>query len=99
METPPSTTRVAAKALREETIPNPQSPLQAYQVDDNFTPLKFSIQDVFETIKGQRWVKHPKPKSHDSPRLEMKDYCSFHGWPGASDCPMLVPRKYLKKLV
>ena len=30
-------------------FPNPQrSPLRAYRVDDNFTPLKLPIQDVFK---------------------------------------------------
>jgi len=53
-------------------------PIRAYWVDDNFIPLKLPIQDVFEAIKGQPWVKHPKVKQNDPARLGTKDYCSFH---------------------
>jgi len=55
-----------------------QSPLRTYRVDDNFTPLKLPIQDVFEAIKGQPWVKHQEAKSHDPTRPKAKDYFSFH---------------------
>jgi len=55
-----------------------QSTLRAYRVDDSFTLLKLPIQDIFEAIKGQPWVKHPEAKPHDPARPGAKDYYSFH---------------------
>jgi len=55
-----------------------QNQPRAYQVSDNFTPLKLPIQDVFEAIPGQPWVCHLKAKTSDHVRLGAKDYSSFH---------------------
>ena len=51
---------------------------RAYQISDNFTPLKLPIQDVFEAIKGQLLVKSLEANTHDPARPEARDYCSFH---------------------
>jgi len=78
-ETSPLTTRVAGRALlrRDHSRPSAGFTL-SLRVDDSFTPLKLPIQDVFEAIKGQPWVKHPEAKQHDSACPGVKDYCSFH---------------------
>ena len=72
---------------------------RAYQISNSFTPLKLSIQDVFEAVKGQIWVKRPEAKTHDLARRGAKDYCSFHNSQGhqTSQCRSL--HKNLEDLV
>jgi len=53
-----------------------EAPMQgqprAYQIFDSFTSLKLPIQDAFEAIKGQLWVKRPEANTRDPthPKLE-----------------------------
>jgi len=51
-------------AFKKRPFPHPQqSPLQA-RVNDSFIPLKLSIQDIFEAIKSQPWVKRFEEQSN-----------------------------------
>ena len=68
-------------------------------MDTSFTPPKLPIQDVFEAIKGQPWVKHPEVKPHDATRLGAKDYYSFHDCKGHQTSQCWSLSKYLKDLV
>jgi len=99
-DTPTSTTRIADKALsRSDHSHTLQSPLRVYWVDDSFTPLKLSIQDVFKAIKGQPWVKCPEAKPHDFARPRAKVYCSIHDNKGHRTSQCCSLRKYLEDLV
>ena len=40
--------------------------------------LKLPIQDIFEAIKGEHWVKRPEANTSDPTRPEARDYYSFH---------------------
>ena len=56
-------------ASKKRPFSNPkQSPLQAYQVDDNFALLKLPIYDVYKAIKVNPGVKRPEAKPHDPAR-------------------------------
>ena len=86
-------------AFKKRSFPHPQqSPLRAYRVDKSFTPLKLPIQDVFEAIKGQPWVKHPEAKQHDPARPEAKNYCSFHDSKRHQTSQCRSFRKYLEDI-
>jgi len=64
--------------FKKRPFSNPQQRLfRTYRVNNNFTLLKLPIQDVFEVIKGQLWMRRPKPKPHNPSYFRTKDYCSF----------------------
>jgi len=68
-------------------------------VDDSFTPLKLPIQDVYEAIKNQPWVKRPESKQHNLARPGAKDYRFFHDNKGLQTSQFRSLRKYLKDLI
>jgi len=39
----------------------PSSPIQSYRSAERFTPLRLTIDEVFNTFKDQPWVRRPKP--------------------------------------
>jgi len=71
----------------------------SYRVDDRFAPLKLPIQDVFEAIKGQPWVKRPKTKLHELIRPGVKDYYSFHDRKGHQTFQCQSLCKYFEYLI
>jgi len=41
------------------------SPLRAFRTEEYFTPFRLSINEIFNTIKDQSWVRRPKPIRYD----------------------------------
>ena len=62
-------------------------------MEEHFTLLRFSINEVFNAIKDQQWVKRSKPIQYDSTLLGAEEYCKGHQ---TIHCKSF--RKYLEEL-
>jgi len=88
------------RRFEEATILIPSvEPTLAYQVSNSFALPKLPIQDVFEAIKGQPWVRRLKAKTLDHVRPGVRDYCSFHDNKGHWTSKYQSLRKYFEDLV
>ena len=54
------------------------NPLRAFRMEQHFIPSRLPINEVFNAIKDQPWVRRPKPIQHDPTLSEVEDYCSYH---------------------
>jgi len=100
---PPNTT---TKARNHSTSTNRRAPpnssynmFHAYGAEEFFTPLKLPIEEVFQAIKDEPWVKRPSPIQNDPSRLGSKEQCSFHDGMGhkINQCRSLW--RYLESLI
>jgi len=60
----------------------PSSPIQDYRSAERFTPLKLSINEVFNTFKDQPWVRHSKLIQPNPSLIGSEEYYSFHDYKG-----------------
>ena len=55
-----------------------QNPLQTYKaMQQHFTPLRLPINEIFNTIKDQPWIRHPRPFQYDPSLFKAEEYCSY----------------------
>jgi len=52
------------------------SPLGAYKPIEQFTPLRLLINEAFNTINDQLWVRRPRPIQYDPSAPRVEEYCS-----------------------
>ena len=52
--------------------------LQAYKMIEQFTPLRLPINEVFNTVKDQPWVKRLRPIQYDPSLPGIEEYCSYY---------------------
>jgi len=45
---------------------------------EHFTPLKLSINNIFNTINDQPWVRRPRPIQHNPSFSRSEEYYSYH---------------------
>ena len=74
------------------------SPLRAYKSIEQFTLLRLSINEVFNTIKDQPWIRRPTPIQYDHSHPRAEEYCYHDGKEHKTiHCRSL--RRYLKELI
>jgi len=52
------------------------SPLQSYRSMLHFTPQRLPINEIFNAIKDQPWVRRPRLIQHNPSLFELEEYCS-----------------------
>jgi len=68
-------------------------------MEEYFTPLRFLINEVFNAIKDQPWIRHPRPLQHNPTLPEEEECCSYHDSNGRYTMHCRSLQKYLKELV
>ena len=64
-----------------------------------FTPLRLPINEVFNAIKDQQWVKRLKPIQYNPILLRVEEYYSYHDSKGHQTIHCRSFLKYLEELV
>ena len=66
---------------------------------ERLTLLKLPIDEVYNTIKYQPWVRRPKPLLHNPSLFESEEYCSYDEGKGYQTIHCWALRKYLEELI
>ena len=66
---------------------------------ERLTPLKLPVNEIFNTIKDQPWVRPPKLIQHNFSLPESEEYCSHHDYKGYQTVHCWALRRYLEELV
>jgi len=64
-----------------------------------FTSLRLSINEVFNAIKDQQWVRPSKPIQYNLTLPRTEEYCSFHDRKRHKTIHCSSPQWYLEELV
>ena len=56
--------------------------LRAYKPIEQFTQLRLPVNEIFNTIKDQRWVRRSRPAQYDLSHSRAKKCCSYHDGKG-----------------
>jgi len=51
---------------------------QTLKMEQHFTALRLPINEVYNAIKDERWVRHPTLIQYDPIIPEVQEYCSYH---------------------
>jgi len=68
-------------------------------MEDYFSPLRLPINEVFNAIKDQSWVKRPEPIQYNPMLPGAEEYYSYHDSKGHQTVHCRSLQKYLEKLV
>ena len=75
------------------------NPCKTFKREKHFTPLRLPIDEVFNVIKDQSWVRRPKSIQYDLALPITKEYYSYHYSKAHQTIHCRNLRKYLKELV
>jgi len=73
------------------------SPLRAYKSIEQFTLLRLSINEVFNAIKDQPWIRRPRPIQYDHSHPRAEEYC-YHDCKGHKTIHCRSLQRYLEEL-
>jgi len=52
--------------------------VQAFKMKEHLRPLRLPINEIFNTIKDQAWIKRPKSIQYNPTLSGAEEYCSYH---------------------
>jgi len=71
----------------------------SHRIHSKFSRWRLPINEVFNAIKDQPWVKHPKPFQYNHTLSGAEEYCSYHDGKRHQTVYYRSLRKYLKELI
>jgi len=91
---------ISQPAYKKQALPVlTPNPLQAFNMEQHFTPLRLPINEVFNIILDQLWVKCLKPIQYDPTVLRVEEYYSYYDSKRHQTIQCRSLRKYLEELV
>jgi len=66
---------------------------------EHITPLKLLINEIFNIIKDQPWVRRLRPIQYNPSLPRSEEYCSYHDRKGHQPVYYWALQKYLEELI